>query len=73
MIDYKNLTVDRPIINYDTTEFTIQGYELKFALNHENSDLQEVINKCEKNNWRYKIVDGIGRQKHLWIKGWIQE
>ncbi|MBI5754222.1 hypothetical protein HZA40_03725 [Candidatus Peregrinibacteria bacterium] len=21
----------------------------------------------------YKIVDGVGKQKHVWIKGWIRE
>ncbi|MBT5016797.1 hypothetical protein HN748_01315 [Candidatus Peregrinibacteria bacterium] len=73
MIDYPNLTASRPSINYDTTALTIQGYELKFALDFENPTLQEVIEKCEKHNWPYKILDGDGRQKHIWIKGWIRE
>ena len=73
MIDYKNLTNDKPNINYDTTSLTADGYKLKFALDFENPNLQEVIKRCEENNWPYKIVDGEGRQKHVWIKGWTKE
>lgn len=73
MIDYKNLTHSRPTINYDTTALTIEGYELKFALDFENSDLQEVIDRCKKNKWPYKVIDGESRQKHIWIKGWRRE
>lgn len=73
MIDYKNLTSSQPITNYDTTTLTNEGYKLEFDLDFENSDLQEVINQCDENNWPYKIVDGGGRQKHIWIKGWVKE
>ena len=73
MIDYRNLVSDKPNINYDTTSLTIQGYELRFALDFENPDLKEVINLCEKNNWPYEIVNGVGRQKHIWIKGWMEK
>lgn len=73
MINYKNLSSNIPIINYDTMALTVVGYELKFALDFENPDLNEVISRCEKNNWPYKIIDGGNRQKHLWIKGWIRE
>ena len=72
MIDYKNLTSSRPTINYDTTILTVDGYELKFSLDFENPDLKEVIDRCQKNNWPYKIVDD-GRQRHVWIKGWVKE
>lgn len=73
MIDYRNLTSDRPTINYDTTALTVEGYDLKFTLDFENPNLQEVINRCKENKWLYKIVDGDGRQKHVWIKGWMRK
>lgn len=73
MIDYANLTTSQPTIDYDTTVLTNEGYELKFALDFENPDLQEVISRCDKYNWPYKVKDTVGRQKHLWIKGWIKE
>lgn len=73
MINYENLATDRPVINYDTTPLTIEKYELKFALDFENPTFKEVINQCEKNNWQYKVVDGSGRQKHIWIKGWVSK
>jgi len=73
MINYANLTTSRPIINYDTITLTSEGYELKFALDFGNSDLQKIIDRCKKNNWPYKIVKGVGEQSHVWIKGWIRE
>ena len=73
MINYANLTTSRPSINYDTTALTNEGYELKFALDFENPDIQAVIKRCKKYNWSYKILDGDGRQKHIWITGWIKE
>ena len=68
MINYRNFTTSRPTIDYDTTNFTNEGYELKLAVDFEDPSLQETINRCKKYNWPYKIVDGFGKQKHIWIK-----
>lgn len=72
MIDDTSLINNQTIINYDTTPLTIEKYELKFALDFGNPDLQEIIKHCEKNNWPYKIINSDGRQKHIWIKGWAK-
>lgn len=73
MIDYKNLASNRPTINYDTTTLTIEKYELRFVFDFENPDLQEVIERCKRSGWPYKIVNGDNGQKHIWIKGWEME
>ncbi len=73
MIDYENLTNIVPYINYDTTNLTNEGYELKFILDFKNPDLQKIIDRCEETNLLYKIMGSDGRQKHVWIKGWINE
>ena len=73
MIDYEKLSGSKPTVNYDTINLTTKGYELKFSLDSENPELQEVINRCEDHSWPYKIIDGEGQQKHAWIKGWVKE
>ena len=70
MIDYSNLTDNKPNINYDTTPLTSEGYELKFALDHRNPIYKDVIKKCKENNLPFQIKDGEGKQKHIWIKDW---
>lgn len=73
MLNHSRPTTTQTVINYDTTPLTNEGYELKFTFDSESPDLQEAINQCKKHGWAYKIVDGVGLQKHVWVKEWIKQ
>lgn len=70
MINYSGLTNSKPNVTYDTSQLEARGFKLNFALNPENSVYEEVIEKCKKENFSYEIINGKGRQKHIWIKDW---
>ncbi len=70
MIDYSGLASDKPNVTYDASELEKEGFEIKFALDPQNPVYQQVIDECNKQNLPYKIIDGEGKQKHIWIKGW---
>lgn len=70
MIDYSKLANNKPNVTYDTSGFMKEGLELKFALDPQNPIYQQVIDECTKYNFPYKLMDGEGKQKHIWIKGW---
>lgn len=73
MIDYSKLVNSSPNISYDTTDLLAEGLALKFALDSRNPEYQNVLDECKKRNLLYKIKDGDGNQKHIWIKDWKKE
>jgi len=70
MVDYSGLTNSNPNVTYDTSEFEAEGFKLEFAVDPENPVYNQVIDECTKQSLPYKLMDGEGRQKHIWIKGW---
>ncbi len=70
MINYSGLSSSKLDVTYETSKLEIEGYKLKFMLNPDNPVFQQVVDQCKKLNLLYKIIDGEGSQKHIWIKDW---
>jgi len=69
MINYDGLVQgDKLSVKYDTSYLENQGFSLKFALDPENPVYNQVIEDCQNKGLEYKVVDGNGRQKDIWIK-----
>ena len=68
MIDKSQLSGDKPNFQYDTTQLESEGYRCKAAYDPANPDFEEELSKIKKANIEYKVLDGKGKQKDIWIK-----
>lgn len=68
MIDQSQLSASKPDFKYDTSQLVDDGYRFKAAYDFENPNFVEEIQGLEVSNIEYKILNGNGRQKDIWVK-----
>ncbi len=68
MINHSQLSGDMPNFQYDTTQLQFQGYRFKAAYDFENPNLEEELAGIKIANIEYKVLNGNGRQKDIWVK-----
>ena len=68
MIDRSQQSGDKPNFQYDTTQLNSGGYRFKAAYDFENPDLKKELFEIKRASIDYKILDGNGRQKDIWVK-----
>lgn len=67
MVNNSFFSSEMPYMDYNPESLELDGYNLEYALDPRNEQLQEIIANYKQNRVPIKIIENQRGQTHLWV------